>query len=162
MLIDSGKITERGDALDILHKIDGDSSSTSIGSVFDARFTGYNKENGLSTLRLSGSDIAVPAHITGPIDTLHRIRIAAENVAISRTKPEALSIRNCLAVRIQTIKMDTVSPFALLTLRLENAAQDNHLLRARITRASVMDLDLNEGQSVFALVKSVSFAKTLL
>lgn len=164
MLIDEGKITDTGAALDILHKIgeDEDSANPSIGSVFNARFIAYHKESGLSLLRLGAAELSVPARISGPLNTPRRIRIAAENVAISRVKPEGLSIRNCLSARIESITINTDSPFALLTLTLENAPQASPLLRARITRASVMDLDLNEGQSVFALVKSVSFAKTLL
>lgn len=164
MLIDNGQITDTGAALDILHKIgeDEDNINASIGSVFNARFTAYHKESGLSLLRLGSTELSVPARINGPLNTHHRIRIAAENVAISRIKPEGLSIRNCLSARIESIKMKTDSPFALLTLKLENTPKESHVLRARITRASVMDLDLNEGQSVFALVKSVSFAKTLL
>jgi len=159
ILMRHGQIKTTGAALDILDSLN---SEGPIGSVFDANLTGYDTEYGLSTLNLGGSNLVVPAKISGQINSSHRIRIAAKDVAIACRAPSELSIRNSLPVRIETISVETDTPFALLTLRLETAPPSTPLLRARITRASVVDLDLNEGQSVFALVKSVSFAKSLL
>ncbi len=159
VLIDQGRIRQIGAALDILGMLNEDGG---IGSVFDARLIAYDTAYGLSVLSLGGANLVVPAKISGPINSHHRVRIAAKDVAIARHKPQDLSIRNSLCAHIETISMSPDTPFALLTLRLDSTAPNTPLLRARLTRASVADLNLNEGQTIFALVKSVSFAQTLL
>ena len=62
--------------------------------------------------------------------------------------------------RVLTLDVDVETPFAEVTIELStNASTQSSAapvrLRSRITRAAADDLELAEGVSVFALIKSV-------
>jgi molybdate transport system ATP-binding protein len=86
-----------------------------------------------------------------------RLRIRARDVSIATAKPQGLSIRNVIGARIEEIAEEHDTAFA--ELRLKAVRQ---VLRARITRASVRELDLAPGKDVYALVKSVAVDRQLL
>lgn len=97
-------------------------------------------------LELAGEPFAVGEHV--------RLRVRARDVAIATARQAGLSIRNQLACAVVEISED--GAFAELALAL--GAQR---LRARITRQSALDLRLEQGQAVFALLKAVSVERRL-
>jgi molybdate transport system ATP-binding protein len=82
-----------------------------------------------------------------------RLRIRARDVAIARSRPENLSIRNSVPVVIEQIE-EEAGAFAEMSLRLRHQR-----LRARITRKSVAELELKPGDEVFALLKAISLER---
>jgi molybdate transport system ATP-binding protein len=85
-----------------------------------------------------------------------RLRIQARDVALATQQPQGLSIRNILQARILSI--DIVEEIFAEVL-LDVGGQH---LRARVTREAVDDLQLANGQEVYALIKSVAIDRGLL
>ncbi|MEL7172011.1 MAG: TOBE domain-containing protein, partial [Pseudomonadota bacterium] len=81
-----------------------------------------------------------------------RIRIAAQDVILSRTPPEGLSALNILAVRVTALRPGA-GPGAMVQL---DAGGDS--LLARITKRSAERLALAPGTGCFAIAKAVSVA----
>ncbi len=82
---------------------------------------------------------------------LHRLRILARDVSLALSRPQGVSIRNLLPVRIERIDCSDEHR-SIITCRLE----DGQVLLSRITRQSVTELGLENGQTVVALIKSAA------
>ena len=120
------------------------------GSVLQAVIAAHDPD-GLTRLDTAAGPIWLP-HVDAPPGTRIHVRIAAEDIVLSRDRPHGLSALNILTVQVATITL-TDGPSALIQLR---AGPD--LLLARITRRSVLALDLHPGQPVHAILKSVAVA----
>jgi len=113
----------------------------------------------LTRLAVGGQQLAVPMRAGLNVGDAVTLRVRARDVAIATTLPVGLSIRNVLAGSIVALDAAPDSPFAELVLELADGPRgDNTVLRSRITRAAAAELDLAVGRSVYALVKSVTFA----
>ena len=81
-------------------------------------------------------------------------------MALSRTRPTGISIRNIFAARILEIAPDRGS---LVDIRLDIGPPHQQVaLWARITLRSLQELDLAVGSEVFALLKTVALDRTSL
>ncbi|GGY59737.1 molybdenum ABC transporter ATP-binding protein [Marinobacter zhanjiangensis] len=95
---------------------------------------------------------SVPFQVSGHSShrtSLHRLRILASDVSLATQEPVGISIRNRMPVRIERIE-EADEHRCTITCRLD----DGQILLSRITRASVRELGLENGQTVIALVKS--------
>jgi molybdate transport system ATP-binding protein len=98
--------------------------------------------------------LIAPPPLTGPIGESRRIRILASDVSLAREKPSRSSILNVLPARVVAMKpLDRYEALAVVALG-ENG--DGAKLLARMTMKSWTELELKEGQSVYAQVKYVS------
>ena len=79
-----------------------------------------------------------------------RLRIRARDVALATREPEGLSIRNVLPGTVAKLEIDAASGFVETIIDVGGPR-----IRARLTVAAVEDLSLAEGQTVYALIKSV-------
>ena len=120
--------------------------------VVEARVTGRDMGYRLTLLNLAGQAIATPLNERLQTGANARLRIRARDVAVATVRPAGISIRNVLSGTLAELAQDASSPFAEAVIDV-----GGQRLRARITRAAAADLRLAVGQSVFALVKSVSF-----
>lgn len=144
-----GHITRTGPAVEILnsadfvHADDGDP-----GSVIEATVRRPDAGDGLSELAIGTGRLFVPRLQLNEGAGL-RLRIRARDIAISRARPEGISVLNILPARIVSV------------VEVNNASAEVELeagvrLRARITRRSARELALEPGGEVFALIKSVA------
>jgi molybdate transport system ATP-binding protein len=118
-------------------------------ALLEGTVTGYDADWGLTHVDIGGASLQIPDRIADPGETV-RLRIRARDVALAVRPPEGLSIRNAFAATISSISSET-GPYAEILCYV-----GNQTLRARITRASVADLDLHQGRQVTVLVKSVA------
>lgn len=139
-------VFERGDVLSLTGGLDA-------GSVLRTRVIEHR--NGIATLALGAQHLRVPTAAL-PVGTGLPIRIHARDVAIATQRPQHLSIRNILAATILRVE-PTTSMNVDIVLDI-----DGEHLRSRITRDALEELGLEEGQAVFALIKSVALESTLL
>lgn len=122
------------------------------GSVIEASVASHESGLGMTRLSLGAHTLSLPLDATLTIGAPLRLFIDASDVSIATEAPRGLSIRNIIPAEIMSLS-DAPGP-VLVTLRSGPAT-----LRAEITRAAVQDLQLAPGQHVFALIKSMSFAR---
>lgn len=152
VLISGGRITAQGPLRDVM----ADPAAVPLlgvreaGSVIEARILAHD-DDGLSVLQVSAGTLTLPgvqAHVGARV----RLRIKAQDILISRDRPDGLSALNILPVTIDAIHVGD-GPGAALAL---SAGADR--LIARLTRRAVAALDLRVGQSCFAVLKSTAIA----
>ncbi len=122
--------------------------------TLDAAVEGYDAEDGLAAMLVAGHRFLVPSPklMTGEG---RRLRIAAGDVSLARSAPEASTILNILPV---TIVSGTAAADHAVLVVLALRPNGPKLL-ARITRRSWQTLGLEVGQPVFAQIKSVALAR---
>ncbi|MCP5081053.1 MAG: molybdenum ABC transporter ATP-binding protein [Alphaproteobacteria bacterium] len=158
ILVD-GKVSVRGELPELFQQLDmhGFTGNFEAGAVVEARVTGHDAEYKLTMLDLDGRKIQMPMVASLNMGDQVRLRIRARDVSLALSKPEDMSIRNCLPALIEEVRAEPNTAFAEVLVRIGQQA-----LRARITRQSAVELKLEPGGEVFALVKSVSFDRRVL
>lgn len=121
------------------------------GAVLAARLVTPQAGDGLSEIAVGDARLIVP-EIAAQAGAPLRLRIPATDVMIARTRPEGLSALNILPVTIVAIEAGR-GPGVMVQLALQEAR-----LLARITQRSANAMKLAPGQTVFAIVKTVSVA----
>ncbi|GAB5467993.1 MAG: molybdenum ABC transporter ATP-binding protein [Rhodospirillales bacterium] len=154
IVLSHGRVQAIGPVTEVLERLDlqAVTGRFEAGSLLEVDVVAHDPDLQLTSLRLSGQDLVMPmlkSLLTG--DRI-RLRVRARDVALATVEPRGLSIRNVLAGRVETIQSEPDTAFAEVLVAIGSAR-----LRARITRASVIDLDLRVGAPVYALIKSVTF-----
>lgn len=150
LLIEKGKIVGNGGLQPMLSRLDLPMlSGRNAGSVINATPETYDSDYDLTSFNISGGTLSVPGQFDLNASSV-RLRVAASDVSICLTKPEKTTILNVLAARVDDVHV--ASPSSSL-VRL--AIGSNYLL-AKITKRSVVRLDIKKGDRVFAQVKSVT------
>lgn len=119
-------------------------------SVLSARVVAHHAD-GLSELVTAAGPLWLPRVDEAPGKTL-RVRIVAQEVILSRGRPEGLSALNILSGQIIDIRLGE-GPGAMVTLAL-----NGERLTARLTRRSVEAMGLETGQTCHAVIKTVAVA----
>ena len=120
------------------------------GSLLSGRIVTHHAD-GLTEIAVSAGALLLPRVAAAPGTDL-RIRIAAQDVILSLTRPEGLSALNVLPATVTGIHHGE-GPGVAVALR----AGDDALL-ARITRRSAEALGLAPGVACHAVMKAVSVA----
>ena len=121
------------------------------GAVLPARIVSHDSHDGLTELAVSAGRLFLPRIHAAP-GTALRVRIAAHDIILARTPPEAISALNILPATVTAIH-EGKGPGAAVGLR----AGDDNLL-ARITYRSLQQLGLRPGVTCYAILKSTSIA----
>ena len=155
ILLSSGRIVASGEIGEILERVDlwPLTGRLEAGALLQAT-VGSTKE-GMTHLLIGEEILKIPAVNIQP-KTKARLRVQAKEVAVATKLPAHLSIRNILTARLLSIDIKEAT-FAELLLDV-----GGQHLRSRVTREAVKELELKEGQQVYALIKSVSFEGRLL
>jgi molybdate transport system ATP-binding protein len=155
LLIAGGRAAGQGTVTDVLQRVD-------LPSFADERQTGAvlhacvrSRQAGIAELDLGKQVLLVPLAEIRDGARL-RVRVHASDVAIATVRPRHISIRNVLEASILRIDAGA-GPYVEVLL-----AVDEQQLRSRITRDALQELELQVGQPVFALVKSVALEGSLL
>lgn len=152
VILSKGKVAAAGSIFDVL----ADPAVVPLvgvrqaGAVLQATVTEHGAD-GISTLHLKAGTIELPG-VAAPIGNRVRLHVLAQDIILSRERPEGLSSVNILPVTIKNIRIGD-GPGAAISL---DAAGDQ--LLARVTARAVQDLNLTEGQSCFAIIKATSIA----
>jgi molybdate transport system ATP-binding protein len=109
---------------------------------------------GLANVSIPGGVLIAPPPVIGDVGESRRIRILASDVSLTREQPSRSSILNVLPARVVTMKpLDRYEALAVVALGEKG---DGARLLSRMTMKSWTELELKEGQSVYAQVKYVS------
>lgn len=150
VVIEDGRIDAEGSLQEVLVRTDvraigGDHA----GSVIEGTVVDHDDTDGLTQLAFSGGNLWVPAEPAEPGARL-RLRIRAADVSLCRSRPGDTTILNIVPAVVETIGSGETSS-ALLRLAL---GEDR--IVARVTRRSIRELGLREGDRVYAQIKSVA------
>lgn len=149
--MEAGQVVRQGPAADVL----GDPSvlptgAREAGAILTATITAHHPD-GLSELDGGGQPLFLPRLAQTP-GTRVRVRVAAHDVILSRTRPEGLSALNILVGRVHEVRTGE-GPGAIVALDTSAGR-----LLARITRRSAEKLGIAPGTPVHAVIKAVSIA----
>ncbi|MCJ8499803.1 molybdenum ABC transporter ATP-binding protein [Desulfatitalea alkaliphila] len=150
VIMDSGRVVASGELQELFSKpeLQAHIGKENFGSVISTVVEEPLDASGLTSLRFGEHVLkvaAVPAGRGAPM----RVRISARHVAVARQAPALTSFQNIFSGKVVQIGYGGESHVDLLL-------DIGCLLWARITRKSFLDLGLQEGQAVFALIKSVA------
>lgn len=153
VVLKDGKVQRQGSAAEVL----GDASVMptgvrAAGALLQARLLRHHAD-GLSELDAGGISLFLPQVRQHP-GSLLRVRILAQDVILSRQKPEGLSALNILPGKVEQIR-GGAGPGAMITLKT-----DAGRILARITQRSAQALELAPGARCYAVVKSVAIARS--
>ena len=153
VLMEAGRVLASGPAADLLSdaRLAPMLGLREAGSLLSARVTGDDPD-GLARLETAGGPLWLPSEGRAP-GTALRLRILARDVMIATERPQGLSALNILAAQVDHIHPGD-GPGAMLRLRI-----GEDVLLARITKRSLSALGLHPGQSVFAILKTVSIGQ---
>ena len=151
VILSEGRTPAYGPVADMLTRTDlGRATGRhEAGALIHGEVAGIDETWGLTDVDIGGAVLQIPDLVAKPGDAV-RLRIRARDVALAVEPPAGLSIRNAFPARITSISEET-GPYAEILCALKEQT-----IRARITRASVADLDLQAGKEVTVLVKSVA------
>jgi molybdate transport system ATP-binding protein len=149
--VQEGRIVGQGPAAEVL----GDPAITPLGpreagAVIETRVIAHHPD-GLTELDAGGERLFLP-RLGQRVGAGVRVRIAAHDVILSRARPEGLSALNILAGTVREVRAGE-GPGALVSV--DTAAGR---VLARITRRSVVALELAPGARVHAVIKTVAVA----
>jgi molybdate transport system ATP-binding protein len=149
--LDAGRVVAQGPATQVL----GDpailpAGAREAGAVLTARVARHHAD-GLTELDAGGLPLYLPRVAQAPGADL-RVRIAAHDVILSRTRPEGLSALNILPGVVHEVRPGE-GPGAIVALDTKAGR-----ILARVTRRSADALGLTPGVAVHAIVKAVSVA----
>lgn len=151
VLLDSGNLIAQGQLLELSTRLDLSlSHEENAFSIIDATVRKHDQQFQLTELLINEQLPLFVAAIDNQLGEHLRVRVPARDVSITLTKPEQSSILNILPATIDDIE-DTSG--ARVLIRLLVAGQ---VLLVRLTRKSVVQLQLHIGQSVFAQIKTVA------
>jgi molybdate transport system ATP-binding protein len=150
VVMEAGQVAASGPLQDVLVELDvpvlgGDNA----GSVIEGTIASYDADDDLACLAFSGGRLWVPGNV-GPEGANLRLRIQASDVSLCRSRPEQSTILNILPADVEAIRSGGGAS-TLVRLRIG----DDRIV-ARVTRRSVRELELRDGESLFAQIKSVA------
>lgn len=152
VVLQSGKVLREGTTAEILSDPDLAPAMglPDAGAIITARFLRV-EDDGLAVLETGSGCLYVPG-VRAAKGAVLRLRIPAQDVILSRERPQGLSALNILSAEV--VSLSQVEGAAVLVdLRLG----DQRIL-ARITQRSAKALDLSFGIKCYAILKSVAIA----
>lgn len=151
VLLADGKALASGPVDEVMGRIDlrPHTGRYESGSVLETVVAAHDLSYGLTTLHFEGGELVVP-NVEALVGERVRVRIRARDVALGIARPTGLSVLNVLPAMLVSVATED-GPIVDVQLRVGRVQ-----LVARITRRSVNELALREGQQVYALIKAVS------
>lgn len=154
LVLTKGRVSAFGRANDIVnaHGFDPVAGKFEASALIEGAVASHDQRLRLTRLRIGDDFISLPMTRPLPVGRTVRLLIRARDVAIATTRPVDISIRNVVKGTIAKIEEDQNSAYADVEIKVAAG-----MLRSRLTRAAVEDLQLSRGLDVYALIKSAAF-----
>lgn len=143
----AGRIVRIGNAAEVLADPTLAGPPDQLGAVFSARIIAHHVD-GVTEVSAGGVSLFLP-RLNRPTNTNVTLRIPAQDVILSKTRPQGLSALNILVGRVAQIT--NTGDEVIVTLATEAGP-----IPARLTRRSATALNLVTGQTCHAIVKSMA------
>jgi len=128
--------------------------------VLDGIIGGFDWDFQLTEIMLGAVRLMVPG-MHGSVGERRRLRISSSDVSLARSEPSGSTIINTLPVVVTDIEVRPDAPQAQVIVAL--GADDGAgapRIAARVTRKSIVALDIKVGDRIFAQIKSVALASS--
>lgn len=153
VVLDKGKVIGQGDLQAVFSRLDMPVGQEEAGGIINAKVIAKDPQWHLMQVTFEGGEMWL--RDSGDIEgSAIRIRILARDVSLSLNPIEDSSVLNKLAVEVLEICEDVDPAMALVGLKSGAA-----LLIARITQKSLSQLQLSQGQKVWANIKSAAIIR---
>lgn len=151
VLISDGRVAGSGPVPEVMSRLDlwPLTGRFEAGAVLQVEVASHDTDYGLTHLRLGEQPLIIPATDAAPGERL-RLRIRSRDVALALDRPDGVSIQNVLYGVITELYRESGT---FLEARIDLGGQ---YLSARVTRQAGDRLGLQQGQRVYALIKSVA------
>jgi molybdate transport system ATP-binding protein len=150
VILDGGRVVADGELQSVLVQMNVPQLvGEEAGSVIVGRVAKYDQKYGLTLMSFSGGELWLPGRL-GDIGDNLRLRIRANDISLSRSRPAETTVLNLLDVVIEEIQV-RLGPILLVRL-----AVGQERLIARITRRSCEELSLQPGDKVVAQIKAAA------
>ncbi|GEO99175.1 molybdenum ABC transporter ATP-binding protein [Methylobacterium haplocladii] len=149
VVLEGGRVVASGSADAVMRRPDLIPDAAEAGAVLAMTVAAHDDTNGLTRLTGRAGQLSVPRLAVSPGSAV-RLRVPARDVLVATETPRGLSARNVLSGQVRSLTETGAS--VMIEIDCNGA-----ILAARLTRASVRDLDLASGRAVYAIVKSVAF-----
>lgn len=158
LVLSQGRVEAHGPAVQIIEQLDLQPpiGRFETGALVQGRVIAHDARLHMARIAIGDDTISLPTSRPLSAGAIVRLRIRARDVAIATQRPEGLSIRNIFAGTVGGIAPSPDTAFAEVAIDLGAAR-----IRAKVTKAAVEDLGLSIGMQVYALIKSVSFDRSL-
>ena len=159
MCLENGQIASFGPALDVLPKLQTEAAFLpNYAAWFEGIITSCDTDIAAARLSLSADhNLVLPLTASMRRGDKCRISIRADDVSIALSPPENISIQNAIKARIKSVTPSGARVHVTLCLPDDDTVLPN--LSAFITPLAQSKLQLQPGQFVTALVKSVSLSR---
>lgn len=125
------------------------------GALVDGKLVEHDERFSMSAIETGGGILWMPNASGAAVGETIRIRLRSRDVSIALQPLAGVSIRNQLPATVLDISAESG---AHAEVRLDCGGA---VIRARLTRKAVHDLELAPGAQVYALIKSVAFDRRL-
>jgi molybdate transport system ATP-binding protein len=151
VLIADGRIVAVGPTVEIMQRLDLQplSGRADAGALIEATVESHDQGHELTLLRSRGGLWRVPK-VDADVGSRLRMRVRARDVMLAMSEPKDVSALNVLKGVVAAVGPGN-GPSVEVRIDCSGEA-----LLARLTRYSVEHLSIGQGQSVFALIKSVA------
>ncbi len=150
LVMEAGKIIAEGSTVDLSSRLElAIAHEEQAAAIVEATLSQHDLAYGLSELELEGQTLFI-AHTDAAQGSISRLRIPARDVSLCLEPPGQTSILNVLRCTVAEIEPGAQSR-SLVRLQL-----GQQFLLARLTRKSIDRLNLREGMTVYAQIKSVA------
>jgi molybdate transport system ATP-binding protein len=148
IVLQDGKIAAQGSVFELLSEPALGPIVPMQGAVFPVTIAEH-RADGLTALEFDGGLLLVP-RLNKPLQEKLRVRVRPDDVILARIRPEEISANNVMPAQVVAAPMES-GTHADVQLRCGRVR-----FLARITRASLKRLCLREGETIFAIIKSVA------
>ena len=155
VVLDKGKTLAVGGVSDITARLDLGPlvDRRDAGTVLDGEIAAHDTIYELTSVSFQGGRLVVPL-IDGTVGDRLRLRIQARDIAIATNLPDNISTLNCLG---GTITQVSAAKQAHQDIQIDVGVP----ILARVTRRSVVELGLERGREITALIKSIAVEQTM-
>lgn len=158
VILDKGQIVAKGSIEQLTSRPDIPwlREMVGLGSVVDTTVVRIHPARGLAELDLGGHPLfASLKDLT--VGARARIRIPAREVILATQQPSGLSLHNVVPTTIRAVQPDPSADQVIVQLDVGAAR-----VLAEVTADAIAQLDIREGQYIYALIKSVSLQVRLI
>jgi molybdate transport system ATP-binding protein len=158
IVLQGGRVSATGPAARILSREDSRITGMPFEPVtlLDVTVVEHLHDLHLTRVAHASQQMTVPVIKGAKEGDVVRLSIRAGDVVLATSEPRGLSVRNVLRGTLTNVAPLADSAFATVSVSVDGVS-----LKAQLTRHAVAELELSAGATVFVLVKTASFDRSL-